>query len=99
MDTLTFRRGDSAVWTFAPEDGTGQPVDLTGAAARVEVHTGPPCVTLALIRTADGFEWRMNDATMPDLPARPYRATLWIDWPDGTRDRDDFTLLIEAGCP
>lgn len=99
MTTLTFRRGDSAVWTFAPEDGSGQPVNLAGATAQVEVHTAAACVRLPLTRTPAGFDWPMNDTALPNLPARPYRASLVIQWPDGLRDRTDFTLLIEEGCP
>lgn len=98
METITFRRGDSVVWTFEPEDGSGQPVDLTGAVAWIEVHTGATCARLPLERAGQGFEWAVNDRTIPDLPARPYRATLVIEWPDGLRDRDDFTLWIERGC-
>lgn len=98
MATITFRRGDSAIWTFTPDDGSGQPVDLTGAAAHVEVHTGAACLRLPLTRVGAGFDWRMDDQTMPDLPAGAYRASFGIQWPDGLRDRDDFALVVEEGC-
>lgn len=99
MPTLTFRRGDSTVWTFPLEDGSGQPVDLTGATAWVDVHAAAGCVHLPLTRTAGGFDWPLNEATLGSLTARGYRASFIIQWPDGLRDRTDFTLLIEEGCP
>lgn len=98
MATLTFRRGDSAVYTFAPDDGSGQPVDLTGATARVEISAASACIKMPLSLIGGEFRWAVNDQTMPVLPARAYRAAFVLTWPDGLTDRDDFVLMIEEGC-
>lgn len=98
MSLLTFRPGDSTVWTFAPDDGSGQPVDLAGATARVEINAGPSCFHLQLPQGAEGFDWVMNDDTMPDLRPGTYDTTFRILWPDGLNDRSDFRLKIERGC-
>lgn len=98
MATITFRRGDSTVLTFAPDDGSGQPVDLAGATARVEISTASACIRMPLVSSPDGFAWAVNDDTLAGLSARAYPASFVLTWPDGTSDRDDFVLSLEGGC-
>lgn len=99
MATITWRRGERRTEFIAAETDDGTSPDLSTASATISISAAAAChvVPLTLAVDGSGFEWRLSNDTMPDLPPRAYRATLTI-----TRGDDDtltdMVLNIEGGC-
>lgn len=100
MDTLIHTLGDTVPYVAtAVDEDTGLPLDLTGCSASLSVRAGGVCqVVPAVIDAAAGTV--SLDLSGLTLPARAYRASLHVVWPDGARETEEtaIALIVREGC-